>query len=468
MVGGLGALGTIGTIGSGFTQGLGQEQTRALQALQQIAAQSQQQGATAAGNALGGGAPPAQQQGGLGALFSKLMGGGAPPVQQQPQAPVQQPGGAPPAQGNSPQDLQAFTQQYAQSAGVDPAVAMKVFGAESSFNPAAKGDEGSSFGVAQLHEGGISPKYPNAGLGDRFKQQTGLDPANPANNRAMIKFAIDTAKKEGWGAWSAAQKVGVGPWDGIRQQQGQPGGAPSQPGGQASSQGAPPALAQIQQASLPDIVQMIKRTNPDLTGAPLLAAVEKLQGVMNPATQQQLAMVKMQLEQSNKDRAAQETHVYHGELTSGREAALGEKAKEFEARNSRLTEQFGKKLDLDVQKLQNVKDQAERRNILAEANSKIKEQLAAERLEITAAGVVGSEKTALMAAARDRAEEATQRLEAASKIKGVSDQGVSAAPGGSKPAEAAAGGKNVTQEEFDKMPPGTVFEGPDGKKYRKP
>ncbi|MBZ9790534.1 hypothetical protein K9B32_10425 [Rhizobium sp. 3T7] len=64
-----------------------------------------------------------------------------------------------------------------------------------------------SFGPFQLYKGG--------GLGNAFMAKTGLDPAYAANGPAGVDFALDYAKKNGWGAWYGAGKAGIGDFEGI-------------------------------------------------------------------------------------------------------------------------------------------------------------------------------------------------------------------------------------------------------------
>lgn len=113
---------------------------------------------------------------------------------------------------SSPDFWRSYTIESAKRAGVDPEFAAKVFHGESGFNPAARGDEGSSFGIAQLHYGNASKAFPNPGLGDEFTKQTGLDARDPANQKAAIDWSLDYAAKHGWSPWTVArnlQKTGI-------------------------------------------------------------------------------------------------------------------------------------------------------------------------------------------------------------------------------------------------------------------
>lgn len=86
---------------------------------------------------------------------------------------------------------EAIIRREAKKNSIDPEVALRVARSEGLFKYV--GDKGTSFGAFQLHVGG--------GLGDIFKQQTGLDPSDPATEEAQINFAMAWAAKHGWGPW---------------------------------------------------------------------------------------------------------------------------------------------------------------------------------------------------------------------------------------------------------------------------
>lgn len=83
---------------------------------------------------------------------------------------------------------------YAAKLGIDPNVAMAV--ARSEGFGKFTGDHGTSFGDLQMHIGG--------GLGDFFRRATGKNPADPRNELELDRFALDQAKKGGWGPWHGA------------------------------------------------------------------------------------------------------------------------------------------------------------------------------------------------------------------------------------------------------------------------
>ena len=130
-------------------------------------------------------------------------GGGAPgPVSSQPGA----------GWGNiSQSDVADYIRQSAAARGIDPNVALMV--AKKEGLGTYTGDDNSSFGSYQLHMGGLSPKYPNPGMGDEFRKATGLDPRDPGTWKQQIDFALDHAATNGWGAWSSMK--GNDPFMGI-------------------------------------------------------------------------------------------------------------------------------------------------------------------------------------------------------------------------------------------------------------
>lgn len=122
-------------------------------------------------------------------------------------------GGRSPSAGD-PRGLSDFIRSEAARMGIDPNVALRVAGSEGLKN--FTGDQGSSFGAFQLHRGGLA-KGGNAvgGLGDDFFRQTGLDPSNPANERAGITYALEAAKRMGWTPFHGAARAGIGRFEGI-------------------------------------------------------------------------------------------------------------------------------------------------------------------------------------------------------------------------------------------------------------
>ena len=104
-----------------------------------------------------------------------------------------------------PRGLIPYIQSEARRIGIDPATAVRVAESEGLANPV--GDGGMSHGAFQLYNGG--------GEGNRFQQQTGLNPADPKNEKKTITYALQRAKQVGWGPWHGAARVGIGQWQGI-------------------------------------------------------------------------------------------------------------------------------------------------------------------------------------------------------------------------------------------------------------
>jgi hypothetical protein len=108
--------------------------------------------------------------------------------------------------------LRQFVREYGRELkdrrpNFNPEFAERVFQGESGFDPRAVGDDKSSFGVPQLHMGNISRQFPNPGLGDEFMRETGLDPRDPKNSRAMTAWAMDYAADKGWRPWTVARNL---------------------------------------------------------------------------------------------------------------------------------------------------------------------------------------------------------------------------------------------------------------------
>jgi Chaperone of endosialidase len=110
-----------------------------------------------------------------------------------------------------------YASKSAVKAGLNPTTALGIGQLESAFNPFGKpGDEGSSFGIYQLHYGGMSNKYPHSGLGDLFTKETGYDLRDPnvRNDPDVVKAQIDWTTnymaKHGIKDWSTAKMLTSG------------------------------------------------------------------------------------------------------------------------------------------------------------------------------------------------------------------------------------------------------------------
>ena len=104
-----------------------------------------------------------------------------------------------------------YIRQAAIARGIDPDVALRV--AESEGLNSYTGDNNSSFGPYQLHYGNVATGgNAVAGLGDDFTNATGLDARNPDTVPQQINFALDAAKRGGWGPFHG-HRGNI--WDGI-------------------------------------------------------------------------------------------------------------------------------------------------------------------------------------------------------------------------------------------------------------
>jgi hypothetical protein len=118
-------------------------------------------------------------------------------------------------------EIERYIRDAARSRGIDENTAVEVARREALnvFDPSKPdlgGDDRSSFGVYQLHYGGLSKKMPNAGLGDEFTKATGLDARDPSTWKQQVDFSLDHAARNGWSAWMGADAAGIGKWQGIK------------------------------------------------------------------------------------------------------------------------------------------------------------------------------------------------------------------------------------------------------------
>lgn len=101
----------------------------------------------------------------------------------------------------SASEREAYIRKAAAARGIDPDQAVRVARSEG-LGGAYAGDRGSSFGDFQLHYGGMAGGgMAVGGLGDEFTKKTGLDAKDPSTWRQQADFALDQARKQGWGAW---------------------------------------------------------------------------------------------------------------------------------------------------------------------------------------------------------------------------------------------------------------------------
>lgn len=111
----------------------------------------------------------------------------------------------------------SFIKREADRLGVNPEIALRVANSEGNSPPSSRRG-GSIFGVninAREKSYGAFQLNTMGGVGARFQKDTGLDPSDPKNEAATIKYALEVARREGWKQWYGAAKVGVGQWDGL-------------------------------------------------------------------------------------------------------------------------------------------------------------------------------------------------------------------------------------------------------------
>lgn len=114
-------------------------------------------------------------------------------------------------------EKEAFIRAEAKRRGIDPDIAMTVAKNEGFFTYKSTIPGEQSFGSFQLNYSS-NPRKPS--LGDRFTKDTGLDARDPNTEKAQIRYALDEARRVGWGQWYGWKGL---PWAGI----GTAGGAPT-------------------------------------------------------------------------------------------------------------------------------------------------------------------------------------------------------------------------------------------------
>lgn len=118
----------------------------------------------------------------------------------------------------SVQEMEAYIRQAAIARGIDPEIAVRVARSEGlgegiwQSNMQLDYGREQSYGPFQLH---VAPEGRRPGMGNEFKAQTGLDPADPSTWRQGVDFALTQAKSGGWGPWFGAKKIGITGMEGI-------------------------------------------------------------------------------------------------------------------------------------------------------------------------------------------------------------------------------------------------------------
>lgn len=117
-------------------------------------------------------------------------------------------------------DGEAFIRAEATRRGIDPDKAVTVAESEGGTTPpgnVGKFNTGWSFWPFQLHYGGQGYERFGtvAGMGNSFTAATGWQPGDPAAWRDSVRYALDSAKRNGWGAWYGAKARGITGYHGI-------------------------------------------------------------------------------------------------------------------------------------------------------------------------------------------------------------------------------------------------------------
>lgn len=128
-------------------------------------------------------------------------------------------------------DYRGFLYQEAPRRGIDPRTAEVVANSEGGLTePARMGDfsgppwySGKSWWAYQLHYGGRGPAAwqdysdwgSTSGMGNSFTYSTLWHPGDPRAWRDAMRYALDGARANGWGAWYGAAVNGIYGFDGI-------------------------------------------------------------------------------------------------------------------------------------------------------------------------------------------------------------------------------------------------------------
>jgi hypothetical protein len=98
------------------------------------------------------------------------------------------------------EDVESYITEAATARGIPVEDALRVWSGEGKgawqSNFRRRGKRERSYGPYQL--------YMDGGLGNKFQDETGLDPSDPSTWKQGVDYALDTAKKEGWKQWYGA------------------------------------------------------------------------------------------------------------------------------------------------------------------------------------------------------------------------------------------------------------------------
>lgn len=111
-----------------------------------------------------------------------------------------------------------FVQDAAMKRGINPWIACAVASTEGRLDEyAAHGhfETGDSYWQFQIHYGGPPYQGTTPGMGNGFTQLTGWRPGDPDAWRDSVRYALNRAKRSGWGAWYGAKAIGLVGFEGI-------------------------------------------------------------------------------------------------------------------------------------------------------------------------------------------------------------------------------------------------------------
>lgn len=112
----------------------------------------------------------------------------------------------------------AYIRHKAAKLGIDPETALRVAQSEG-FNTYSGDKDGTgaytSFGDFQLHFAGRGGGMSSKGMGDDLLREKGIDARDPKTWKEQADYALENARRKGWGAWHGAARVGIGNRQGI-------------------------------------------------------------------------------------------------------------------------------------------------------------------------------------------------------------------------------------------------------------
>lgn len=110
-------------------------------------------------------------------------------------------------------EIADYIRKSATERGIDPDIALRVAQSEGGLSDPVRQSDYVKNGVREPSYGPFQ-LYMNGGLGNKALE-AGIDPRDPAQWQKGVDFALDQAKKGGWGPWYGAKKIGVTGMQGI-------------------------------------------------------------------------------------------------------------------------------------------------------------------------------------------------------------------------------------------------------------